>query len=203
MKRAIVVSTLFLLLVVPSAGNAFGPVSYNADGVKVTVQLTADTPWQSPFTEGIEISLGVAPLSDNITQVNITEVIVSVHSYDSGSGSFSLVCAGSRGFPTPVMGVTTANVTTSFLLSGMDTGAKCYFSLAVSGGYKNSTGIFSFQSRSSENFLGPFAISVGITSPLFMVGIVMMGLFAMVLVLGMIGIRKSRGTAVRGRTLEE
>jgi len=202
MKRAIVVSTLFLLLVVPSTGIVFGPVSYYADSVKVTVQLTADTPWQSPFTEGVEISLGIAPLSDNITQVNITEVIVSVHSYDSGSGSFSLVCAGSREFSTPVMGVTTANVTTSFLLLGMGTGADCYFSLAVSGAYKNSTGVFSFQSRSSENLLGPFAISLGITSPLFIVGIVMMALFAVVLVLGLIGIKKSRGAVVRRRTIE-
>ena len=137
-----------------------------------------------------------------ITQINITEAIVSVQSYDLRSGGYSLVCAGSRAFSTPVTGVTTANATTSLLLLGMGTGVECFFSLAVSGTYMNDTDAFPFQSRSAENLLGPLAIFMSITSLVFIVGIVMMGLLAVVLVLGVMGIRKSRGAMVRKRTIE-
>jgi hypothetical protein len=84
----------------------------------------------------------------------------------------------------------------------MGTGVECFFSLAVSGTYMNDTDAFPFQSRSAENLLGPLATFMSITSPVFTVGIVMMGLLAVVLVLGVMGIRKSRGAMVRKRTIE-
>lgn len=203
MTRVLAARILILFVVMPCSAAEYGPASFTCDGVNVIVAVTADTPWESPFTEEVGLTVGITPQLPGVTQVNVTEVSVSVNRYDSGSATFVLVAAKSRVFSSPVTGSDHANFTTSLLLSGTISGAECYFALAVSGEYTNGTHVIQFLSTSSENLVGPFVISVSVGSPLFVIGLVMMGLFSAIVVLGVFGVKKSQGPAHRRHRLDE
>jgi len=196
-------SILIFLVVVPCSAADYGPASFTSDGVTIIAGVTAGTPWESPFAKEVVLTVGVTPQLSGVTQVNVTEVSISINRYDSSSATFILVAARSKAFPSPVTGSDHANFTSSLLLSGTTSGAECYFALAVSGDYTNGTDVIHFLSTSSENLIGPFVISVGAASPLFIVGLAMMGLFSAVMVLGVLAVKKSQGLAHQKRRLDE
>ncbi|MHA2213964.1 MAG: hypothetical protein ACW992_12455, partial [Candidatus Thorarchaeota archaeon] len=82
-KTAVVILFLSLLMMPTASATDFSEQSFSNDGVEVSVTVSAATPWSSPFTETVSVSLNIRPLAEGVTEVNITEFILTVHRKDT------------------------------------------------------------------------------------------------------------------------
>ena len=189
------------LLLMPAT--QFQPVTYSDEGVTVTVSIEADTPWVTPFNETVNLSIGVAPIQENITQVNITRVSLFVHT--SEVDSTDLVLAAIRDYEaSPITtGASSAEMTHAFRMKGSQSGKESYFSLAVQGAYRNETGAYSFHALSSETLVGPFEIARGIQSVQSIVGIAVAAASTILIAVAIVLFRRSQKPKRRKTLLEE
>lgn len=192
-----------LLILTPSVSAVtYGPVSFVDDGIQVDVRILASTPWQSPFTEPVNVTLGIVPQADDVTQVSVSRVIVSVHRTESDN-SFTLIAAHSTDYENESFAGPVANITVDTYLSGSLSGGVCHFAVYVSGTFWNGTGTVNYEAASKENFIGPFSIAPSVSSPQSLVGIALMGLSALILTAGIWGVKKSRAERRKYRPLLE
>lgn len=189
------------LLLMPAT--QFDPVTYSDDGVSVTVSIEADTPWVTPFNETVNVSIGVTPLQENITEVNITRVALFVHT--SEVDSTDLVLAAIRDYEaSPIAaGSSSAEMSRIFRLTGSQSGKESYFSLAVHGAYRNESGVFSFHAFSSETLVGPFEIGRGIQSIQSIVGIAVAAASTILIAVAIVLFRRSQKPRRKKTLLEE
>ncbi|MHA1909157.1 MAG: hypothetical protein ACW98Y_17815, partial [Candidatus Thorarchaeota archaeon] len=200
MRRIICLLAILLLIPTPTSAVAFDSVSYVSSDVRVDVQMEANTPWSSPFTESVNVTIGVTPLLSGITQTNITSVSLVLHRVEvDDTGYFLISLEEDTGTPL-VEGESYANYTNEFSLTGAAGGLECYFSLLVRGVFSNATFQKNFQALGEENLVGPFVISTGISSPVAWVGLIVIAVSSVVFVAGVYGVKASR-TRKRRRTL--
>jgi hypothetical protein len=128
---------------------------------------------------------------------------VTVHNAELDGSSFSLIASDDYDFSTPPEGVTHVNASVAVTLTGGSIGSHSYFAVSVVGQYGNATDSFSYIASSAENLLGPFSISHSPTSPQFLFGLAMIIAFALVIVLGMLGVSRSRKRLTREALLKE
>ncbi len=198
---ALVLVSLLMLVPFVSAA-AYGPASFADGGIQVDVRILASTPWQSPFTEPVNVSLGIIPQTDGVSEVNVSQVIISVHRVESDS-TFTLVAADATDFENASFTGAFANITVDTSLSGSLSGVECYFAVYVSGTFWNGTDVVNYEAASEEDFIGPFSITPSTQSAQFLVGIALMGLSALIMTAGIWGVKKSRSERRRHRPLLE
>lgn len=202
MNRYLLVVYALVLLILPGTALAatYGPTSYTADGVQVFVQIEGPETWTSPFGEDVEVELGVTPFDSTYVNVSVTQVVIALQSRETG-GSYSLLAADTFLPSSPATGAIHVNLTREFFLSGSGNGLECYFSLTVVGYYHNGTGSTAFSASSPDNLVGPFIVLPSISSPQSLVGIVAIAAFVLVVVLGAYGVKRSRSTSGRRKSL--
>jgi hypothetical protein len=203
---AIRTAALVLLIVSSAAAHAsaydYAPAHYVSNSVSVDVRISAAQSWQSPFTELIGLVLGIVPQAPAVTQVNISQVVLSVHRLEPDE-TYILVAAASSDIGQGVFDAGVANISSQVTLSGSISGSNCYFAVLVVGSYWNGTHAAVFNSISSENLVGPFSITPSITSPQSLVGIALVGGFSLLLIAGAYGLRKARSRTRRWKPLLE
>ncbi len=202
MKRPIVALVLMLLLPSPVLAVAYEPATFSDDGVVVTVNIEAGTPWSAPFTESVNISIGVAPTIAGLQQVNITSLYLIVNLEDADGSDYRIIAAEQVTNSPLATGTSFANYSAELLLSGTTNGLNCYFAIEVSGNYRNATFEDFYQALSPENFVGPFVISASIESPIVWVGLIVLGISTVVCIGGVFGVKKSRKRS-RRRSLSD
>ena len=184
----------------PTSAVVFDSVSFVSSGVQVDVQIEANTPWRSPFTESVNVSIGVTPQISGVVQTNITGVSIILHRLEVDETGYLLITAEEEMDSPLVEGGTSANYTNEFILSGASGGLECYFSILIRGVYSNVTTRQSFQALSQENLIGPFAIATDISSPVAWVGLIVIAVSSIIFAAGVYGVKKSR-THRRRRSL--
>jgi len=194
---------MLILLIIPVHAVDFTEASFTEDNVQVTVWITANTPWHSPFSEEVNISLQVVPLAENITAIVITEIVLTVQKSDSDGLAYSLVSVQIEEFSPAISGTEYAAASVSMILDGSLTGTDCYFAVLVEGTYSNSTVEVPFQVSSPENFVGPFAIAAGLASPQLIVGLVIIAAATLSIIAGFHAMRRSGRGSSRRKLLEE
>ena len=203
MKRVLALCLMLVLLIIPVHAVDFAEASFTEDDVQVTVRITANTPWYSPFSEEVNISLQVAPLAENITTITITEIVLAVQRSDPNGLTYTLVSAQIKEFSPAMSGTGYAAASASMILDGSLTGTDCYFAVVVEGTYSNSTVEVPFQVSSPENFVGPFAIAAGLASPQLIVGLVIIAAGTLCIIAGFYAMKRSERGSSRRKLLEE
>ncbi len=203
MKRVLTLCLLLVLLIMPAHAVDFAEASFTEDDVQVTVWITANTPWYSPFSEEVNISLQVAPLAENITTITITEIVLTVQRGDPGGSMYTLVSVQIEEFSPAMSGAEYAAASASMILDGSITGTDCYFAVAVEGTYSNSTVEVPFQVSSPENFVGPFVIAAGLASPQLIVGLVIIAAATLCIIAGAYATKCPGRGSSRRKLLEE
>jgi len=203
MKRVLALCLVLILLIIPVHAVDFGEASFTEDDVQVTVWITANTPWDSPFSEEVNISLQVAPLAENITTITITDVVLTVQRSDPDGLTYALVSVQIEEFSPAMSGTEYAAASASMILDGSLTGTDCYFAVVVEGTYSNSTVEVPFQASSPENLVGPFAIAAGLASPQLIVGLVIIAAATLCIIAGSYATKCPRRGASRRKLLEE
>jgi hypothetical protein len=201
MRKAMPLLLVALFLVTPVAALDLEEKAFSDDGVIVYARASADVPWEAPFNEDVSVSVSVWPSIENVTWTRIASIIVIVHSGDDSG--FSVLASDDYDFSTHPEGGSHVNASASLKLTGASIGSPSYFAISVVGQYGNATDTFSYSASSSEDFLGPFSISYSPTSPQFLIGLVMVIVFALVIVLGMWGVSLSRKPPKRDALLKE
>ncbi len=199
MKKLVVLLLTLLLLPTPVMGVSYSPVSFTSDGVEVIVSIQADTPWSAPFSESVNLSIGVTPLIDNTLGVNITSISLIVNSEEADGTGYTVIDADDESGTPLTMGVSYANYSTQLGLSGTGHGLVCYFAVVVTGSYRNGTHQEFFQALSPDNLVGPFVISASLESPIVWVGLIVLAIFGVIFIAGMYGVKKSRKRSSRRR----
>ncbi len=200
MKRVICLLAILLLVPIPTSAVVFDSVSYVSSEVQVDVEIQATTPWSSPFTESVNVSIGVVPQINGVTQTNITSVSIILYRVEVDDTGYILITAEEEMGTPLVEGESYANYTNEFILSGASGGLNCFFSILVRGTYSNVTTRQTFQALSQEDLVGPFAIATGISSPVFYVGLIVIAVSTIVIAAGVYGVKKSR-TRIKRRSL--
>ncbi|MCK4279125.1 MAG: hypothetical protein KAW94_00970 [Candidatus Thorarchaeota archaeon] len=203
MKRVLALCFMLVLLIIPVHAVDFTEASFTEDDVQVTIWITADTPWYSPFSEKVNISLQVAPLAENITTITITEIVVTVQRSDPDGLTYALVSAQSEEFSPAMSGTEYAEASASMILDGSLAGTDCYFAVVVEGTYSNSTVEVSFRVFSPENLIGPFVIAAGLASPQLIVGLAIMAAATLSIIAGLYAMKRSERGSSRKKLLEE
>ncbi|MHA2386621.1 MAG: hypothetical protein ACXAEE_10480 [Candidatus Thorarchaeota archaeon] len=203
MRKAISVILVALLIASPVVALDFEEMSFSDDGVMVYAGASADVPWEAPFSEDVTVWVSVWPSLDNVTWTRITSIIVTVHSAEPDGSDFSLIASDDYDFSTYPEGGNHVNSSVLVTLTSGNIGSHCFFSISVIGQYGNATDTFSFTASSAENLLGPFSISLSPTSPQFLIGLLMIIVFALVLALGIWGVRHIRESPKREALLKE
>ncbi len=203
MKRVICLLTILLLIPTPISAVVFETASYIDSGVQVDVSIEASTPWSAPFTEDVNVTIGVTPMSEGVTQTNITSVSLVLYRVEADASGFFLIAADEATSSPLVQGGSTANYTHKFTLSGTAGGLECYFSLLVRGSFGNASTREIYQALSPEDFVGPFVVSTGISSPVALVGLLVIGLSTVVFIAGIYGVKRSRTRRRRKSLMEE
>ena len=201
MKRLLPLLIALLLVAHPVSAVTFGSASYTQDDVRVSAVVQADFPWESPFTQTINLSLAVELQLENITGVSITEVLVSIHAQEP-SGNYLLLSSKNHVFLEPVTDEINATTNLSLELSGTGTGDVCYFGISVEGSYSNSTGTYAYSTLSPENLVGPFVITLSIASPQFLVGLGFIIFFLVITGVGVTAVRRMRTSPGRRPLLQ-
>ena len=150
MKQIIPLILLVLLLPVPTAAFAYNPVSYSSEGVTVTVNLNANEAWSAPFTETVNVSIGVTPEASSVLSVNITSVSVIINRKEADQTGYLLMDLDDKTGSPLASGVSFANYSNQFTLRGTESGTECYFAIMVSGSYSNGTHSEYFQALSPD-----------------------------------------------------
>ncbi len=195
---------LVMVMVVPVRALSFEPATFYDQGIEVTAEVSASVPWTSPFSEDVELTLTVRPNRSDVVQVNITEVTLSVNRRVDNTTSFMLVVASTHGLSEPVTGTSQAQYSSSFHLSGTTAAPMCYFGVSVCGTYSNGTHVFEYEVFSNQSLVGPFEISASLATPQVLVGLGISLAFIVVLVVGLLSLKRSRaGPKRRRRLLEE
>ena len=117
---------MLLLIAQPVSGVTFETASYTQDDVRVSAVVQAELPWESPFTRAINLTIAIVPQVENVTEVSITEVIVSLHAEESG-GDYLLISSKNHVFSEPVTDDVNATANLTVELSGTGTSEVCYF----------------------------------------------------------------------------
>jgi hypothetical protein len=203
MRKLLPLFFVLLFLVNPVTAVDFEEMSFSDDGVTVYASVSADVPWDAPFSENATVLVSVWPADDNATWTRITSVLVTVHSAELDGSGYSLIASDIFDFQVHPEGGNHVNASLTVSLSASGTGSQSYFAVSVSGRYGNSTNSFLFSATSPENLLGPFSISFSPTSPQFLFGLVLIILFTIVIVLGMIGVSRSRKRPTREALLKD
>ncbi len=204
MKKVWLSVILLMILMTPVRATSYAPVTFEGDGVRVIVILTANTPWSSPFSEHVSVNLTVEPLADGVIQTNISSVVIGVNHRTTPGSGFLLMAVDSKQLSPPVTGTTAATFSGTFTLSGNTAGDDCYFAISVAGVYVNGSGTYHYETTSNESLIGPFIVSATIGTPQVLVGLVFTLVFIAVIVLGAIGVRRSRAPPKKPyRLLEE
>ncbi|MHA2004082.1 MAG: hypothetical protein ACW960_08250 [Candidatus Thorarchaeota archaeon] len=128
---------------------------------------------------------------------------MTVHSAEPDGSDFSLIASDDYDFSTYPEGGNHVNSSVSVTLTSGNIGSYCFFSISVNGQFGNATDTFSFTASSAEDLLGPFSISLSPTSPQFLIGLLMIIVFALVLALGIWGVRHMRESPKREALLKE
>ncbi|NWF95797.1 MAG: hypothetical protein HXY34_06610 [Candidatus Thorarchaeota archaeon] len=205
MSKTAVVSVIVLaclIICVPVRAIEFPVASYTDDWIVVDVHLSAPDHVETSIPINVTVVIGLVPLSSGVTQINITEVAISIHRAEKGGG-FTLAGIGvDRTLET--FNHDHANISRVIRMTATLSGMVCYFAVSVSGTYRNGTDSSLFSCSSNENLIGPFSVYQGLTSPQSLVGLAMTVVFIAAIVLGACGIRKSRrGTRQRRSLLDE
>jgi len=203
MKRVLALCLMLVLLIRPVHAVDFTEASFIEDDVQVTVWITANTPWQSPFSEEVNISLQVSPLAENITTITVTGIVLTVQRSDPDGLTYALVSVQIEEFSPAISGIEYAAASVSMILDGSITGTDCYFAVVVEGTYSNSTVEVPFQVSSPDNFVGPFAIAAGLASPQLLVGLVIIAAATLCIIAGFYAMRRSGRRFSRRKLLEE
>ncbi|MDF1541293.1 MAG: hypothetical protein P1Q69_20515 [Candidatus Thorarchaeota archaeon] len=203
MKRVMGILVLLLLLPIPASAVVYETVSFETDGVIVFVDVEANTPWASPFTENVNLSISVVPQIENSVQINITSVSLILYSMDADQTGYNLIAAEVKSGAPLASGVDQANYTHEFAMTGTSGGLDCFFAILVNGAYSNVTARHVFQALSAENLVGPFAIATGIASPQAWVGLIVIGISTIVMIAGVYGVKMSRTRSRRKTLLDE
>ncbi len=200
LKRLGIVVMMILLLVYPVAAAEYGPVSYESSGVRVTVEMNGPDSWVSPYDETIHAEITVAPLQEDVTEINVTKITLMIYSL-LGEDNVELLAGDFVTFDPALTGTSSVNSSVDFHVTGSGTGASCYYAFSVVGTYSNSTDTISFNALSSSTFIGPFGILRSLTSPVSVVGVVVLVLSGICVAAGMYGVKKAKGPAPRRKTL--
>lgn len=203
-KRGVLGIFIIVLFVFTQVGAvSYERVSYVNDNVEVFVEITANTPWSSPYSETVNVSIDVVPNIENVLGVNITSMTLIVHRAEPDGSSYILINIEKDDSANIVSPNPYANYTNSFTVSERSTGTECYFKLVVEGRYGNGTHFFDFQSMSPDDLVGPFAISPSITTPTVWVGLLVLGVAGIIFIAGIKGIKKSRSRVRRKSLLDD
>lgn len=203
MKRLLVCLVLASLLIMPVSAYDFPTSQYNSDGVSLYASVSADIPWLSPFSKDVTLTFSVEPDDPDTTLVNISSVLFSLSVKNPTGSGFSLVDADLRSFEPPITGTLYANYTGDFTFSSSMTGEQCYFALTVEGIYSNSTDYIHFQIVSNESFIGPFLILASLATPQVFVGLTVGVIASVVIIAGLIAVKRNRSTSKRRRLLSD
>ncbi len=203
MKRLLLSIIIISFLISPSLAVDFPTSRFTENGVTIYARATADTPWNSPFTESVTLSLSVEPNDPDTISVNVTDVLLTLHSRNPTGPGFSLIDAKTRTFTTPLSGSKYINYTGDFTLSSSMTGERCYFGVTVQGVYSNTTIQREFLIASNESFIGPFLILASLATPQVYVGL-LIGIFASaVIIMGIVVVKRNRSLSKRRRLLTD
>jgi hypothetical protein len=203
MKRLLVCLIMASLLMMPVSAYDFPTSQINANGISLYASVSADTPWQSPFSKNVTLTFSIEPDDPDTTLVNISSVLFSLSAKNPTGSGFSLVDAHLRSFEPPITGTSYANYTGDFTFSSSMTGEQCYFALTVEGIYSNSTDYIHFQIVSNESFIGPFLILASLATPQVFVGLVIGVAASVVIIAGLIAVKRNRSTSKRRRLLSD
>jgi FlaG/FlaF family flagellin (archaellin) len=204
LPRSAVSVALILVLLLPSvSGVEYEAVEYIDGSMRVSVQISADTPWVAPFSESVSISVNVTPPGSAVQEVNVSRISLIVNRLEADQSGYVLVSAENvQGSPLAT-GLENTTYKTNLTLSGDKYGDNCYFALLVAGSYRNGTELHYFEAVSPDDLIGPFSISASIVTPQVWVGIVvLLGAFAF-FACGAYGVKKSRSEKKRSKLLEE
>ncbi len=197
---AFLILALFPLLVLPTSAITYAPATYSTTDVDVVVQITAPDLITSPFNVNIHANMSIEAAKADISQVNVTEVTLMMIK-DIGDNTFGLLTADSVEFPGGQVGSPGVNIIRNFTLAGTGTGTRCFFALSVKGTFTNSTGNFSFRADSPQDFIGPFNVPPGMSSPITQVGIAVIIISAICVGAGVYGVKKAKAPAPRRKGL--
>ncbi|MHA1930181.1 MAG: hypothetical protein ACTSV2_16540 [Candidatus Thorarchaeota archaeon] len=204
MKRGVfVIGLLLLVIATPVSGVTYDRVSYISGDTEIFVEITANTPWRSPFSETVNVSVDVVPTIENVLGVNITRVTLIVLRAEADSSGYNLITLETDNQAHIVSNNPYANYTNSFSVSESKTGTDCYLALVVEGNYENGTHNFNYQAQSPDNLVGPFEISASMATPTVWVGLLAFGIASLVFIAGMYGIKKSKSRVRRKSLLDE
>ncbi|MGY5874995.1 MAG: hypothetical protein RTU30_04550 [Candidatus Thorarchaeota archaeon] len=203
MKRLSIVLLAVLVLVTPVNGLDFPTATIIADDIELSVSVSADTPWYSPFTEEAALTLSLTPTDPDAISILITEVTLSVHKRNPTGSGYSLVTVDTEQLSPAVTGGLYLNYADTFFLASSTTGTECYFGISVKGSYSNTTHSIDFQIASNESLVGPFMISASFSTPQVLVGFLVTVFATVVCIVGLIGVRRSRSVTKRRTLLDE
>lgn len=194
MKRVAVAILLIAILFMPVAAIDYGPATYidsDSDAI-IQVEISADTPWTTPFTEEVSIDIDIEIDQEDVTQVNITGLVVSVQRYEEGTDTYSVATVETVDFDTVISNADYANLSETFTMTGSIPSYQCYFAIALTYSYTNSSGTFYFQSTSPDNLLGSFTIAPGTSSAQFLVGVLVILVSTIIVAAGAYAAKKSK-----------
>ncbi|MHA2118703.1 MAG: hypothetical protein ACW98J_07275 [Candidatus Thorarchaeota archaeon] len=203
MRKAMAMLLVALFLASLVVAVDFEERLFSDDGVVVYASASADTPWESPFTKDVSVSVSVWPSIENISWTSIASILVTVHSVGGDGSGFSLIASDDYDFTTYPEGGSHVNASATFTLTGGGVGSQFYFAVSVIGQYGNATDTFSYEAHSPEDLLGPFSISYSPATPQFLIGVAMIIVFTLVIVLGMRVFSQSRKKPTREALLKE
>ena len=202
-KSAVSVALILVLLLPLASGVEYEAVEYTDGSMRVSLQISADTPWVAPFSESVSISVNVTPLASAVQEVNVSRISLIVNRLEADQSGYVLVSAENvQGSPLAT-GLENVSYQRNLTLSGAKYGDNCYFALLVAGSYQNGTELHYFEAASSDDLIGPFSISASIVTPQVWVGIiVLIGAFAF-FACGAYGVKKARSEKKKPKLLEE
>ncbi|MBD3408299.1 MAG: hypothetical protein GF411_19405 [Candidatus Lokiarchaeota archaeon] len=205
MKR-IILSVIFLtMLLTPVAAVDFGPNKHidNETGATVRVTISADTPFVTPYTEEIEIDLSIEFNQTDITQLNISEIAVSIQKYQPNLDSYTPIGFGINAYEPEIFSTYFGNITDTIELSESISAVECYFAITLVGSFTNGSDVHSFEIMTSNDFLGPFTISPGSGTAEFIVGAVLILITVIVMVAGAYVVKKSKEPVRKRASIED
>jgi hypothetical protein len=191
------------LLITPITAVDFPTSKHIENELTLYARTSAETPWQSPFTENVTLTLSIEIPDEIIAWINISSVLLSLHAKNPTGSGFALVDAESRSFDTPISGTPYINFTGDFTFESSMTGEECYFAVSVQGTYSNFTYQKQYLVATNESFIGPFLILASLATPQVYVGLLIGIVASVVIVAGMIAVKRNRSISKRRRLLTD
>lgn len=202
-KRIALMAVVLLLLLPVSSGMDYEAVEYTDDSINVSVQASASTPWVAPFSEQVELTVNVTPLTSAVQEVNLSRISLIVNKLEADESGYVLVSAENIQDSPLATGVNHVTYQANLTVGGDKYGDNCYFALLIAGSYYNSTELHYFEAASPDNLIGPFSISASLVTPQVWVGIIVLaGAFAF-FACGAYGVKTSRSPKKNSKLLED